>query len=120
MLPLFGTWLEQTRELQRESYGYDPQDGSDELRWLNYVREQTLAAFVELGEFIQNLAWKPWAKNPRLPDQEEREEAIVEMVDLLHFVANNLTALGVTDEELSLTYGKKMSVNRNRMAGGGH
>jgi hypothetical protein len=121
---LFGDWLEQTAKLQRTAYGADFALGSTDdpypLDWLGYVREQTLAAFVELGEFIQNLSWKPWAKDPRLPTGLERADAIEELVDVLHFVANDLYALGVTDAELNYVYEEKMEVNRDRMAGGGH
>ena len=79
-----------------------------------------LAAFVELGEYLQDLTWKPWAKSPRKPDPAERERAIEEMVDVLHFVGDALIALGVSDEDLSLAYQKKMDINRQRMARGGH
>lgn len=118
-MALFGTWLADTRELQVKSYGTDPAM-LDVPDWLEYIREQTLAAFVELGEYIQNLAWKPWAKEKRFPDEEDRAAAVEEMVDVLHFVANNLVALGVTDEELDFAYQEKMNINRERMARGGH
>lgn len=117
---LFLNWLSDTLALQRLSYGKDPQDGSDPEAWLTYIREQTLAAFVELGEFITNLRWKPWAAKKLLPTDEEREDAIEEMVDVLHFVANNLVALGCTDQELDEAYRRKMNINRERMATGGH
>lgn len=118
-MALFGTWLKETRELQVKSYGKDPAS-LDLPEWLTYVREQTLAAFIELAEYIQDIKWKPWAKSPRFPNVEEREAAIEEMVDVLHFVANNLVALNVTDEEFSEAYEEKMNVNRARMAAGGH
>ena len=122
MQPLFGSWLEQTAELQRSAYGYDPGNESDFETWIDYVRTQTLAAFVELGEFLQGLTWKPWAKEKRSVHQRpgDRENAIEEMVDVLHFVANCLYAMRVTDEELNEAYNNKMRVNRARMARGGH
>jgi len=116
---LFGTWLAETAELQRLSYGRDIDEMEFES-WITYVREQTLAAFVELGEFIQKLRWKPWGKVKSPPDDWEREEIIEEIVDVLHFIANDLYALGVSDEELSTAYKKKMDKNRERMAAGGH
>lgn len=119
MSNLFGTWLADTRELQRSSYGADPVSFPTELR-LNYIREQTLAAFVELGEFIQNLTWKPWAKEKRVPSGDARTLAVRELVDVLHFVANDLIALGVTDTELNEEYARKMQINRERMKDGGH
>ena len=118
-MSLFGSWLEETRELQIQSYGSDPA-GLDLPEWLEYIREQTLAAFVELGEYIQNIKWKPWARSAYKPSSVTRAEAIEEMVDVLHFIANNLIALDVTDEELNKSYEYKMQVNRDRMASGGH
>lgn len=118
-MSLFGTWLAETRELQVQSYGKDPAR-LDLLEWLDYLRDQTLAAFVELGEYIQNFKWKPWAKEPQFPNSDARDDAIEEMVDVLHFIANNLVAMGVTDEELTAMYEYKMQVNRDRMAAGGH
>lgn len=117
---LFGNWLSKTAELQRESYGYDPCIDTEFDTWIEYVRNQTLAAFVELGEFLQELVWKPWAKTKRLPNINEREKAIGEIVDVLHFVANALYALNVSDDELNELYEGKMTVNRKRMASGGH
>lgn len=102
-----------------EAYKKDPRD-LDVAAWLEFVREDTLAAFIELGEFIQELTWKPWAKEKRFPTEEERERAIEEIVDVLHFVGNDLVALGVSDMELTLAYKKKMQKNRDRMANGGH
>lgn len=121
MTDLFGTWLDETAALQREAYGNEP-GGWSFPRWIEYVRNQTLAAFVELGEFIQELEWKPWSAKADnwWPDAEERARAIEELVDVLHFVANDLYALGVTTEELNEVYTAKMTKNRQRMASGGH
>jgi dimeric dUTPase (all-alpha-NTP-PPase superfamily) len=119
-VPLFGSWLSQTAELQFKSYGYSPMHEGDFEVWITYIREQTLAAFVELGEFVQDLKWKPWGKLKAFPTISERAHAIEEIVDILHFIGNLLYALGVTDEELSREYANKMEVNRSRMAQGGH
>lgn len=131
-LPLFGSWLTQTAELQRSAYGSDPgenyKNSDDSLgrpdknfpEWIEYVRNQTLAAFVELAEFMQGMKWKPWGKEKRFPTLAERAHLIEEQVDVLHFVANALVALKVTDVELTAAYEKKMEVNRQRMARGGH
>ena len=117
--PLFGTWLRETGQLQSEAYGLDPATISTE-EWLEYVRHQILAGFIELGEMAQALPWKPWAKDKRRPWYDERSDALGECVDLLHFVANVLYALNVSDEELSEAYAAKMLINRERMSRGGH
>lgn len=116
---LFGTWLSETKTLQEKSYGTNPAALEDQ-DWLKYVRTQTLAAFVELGEYMQGLKWKPWGKVQQKPDPVDRSLAIRELVDVLHFVANNLIALGCTDQELNDEYERKMQINRDRMERGGH
>lgn len=118
-MSLFDNWLGETRKLQREAYGKVPA-ALETNEWLEYVRTQSLAAFVELGEYVQGLKWKPWGKDPRKPDPNERMLAIRELVDVLHFVANNLIALDCTDDELDREYSLKMNVNRDRMRRGGH
>lgn len=118
-MSLFGTWIKETGSLQKESYGYDPASETDYENWIDYVRTQTLAAFVELGEFLQSLPWKPWGKSKEV-FAEDRDSAVEELVDVLHFIANNLYALDVSDEELNEVYTRKMNVNRERMATGGH
>lgn len=118
--PLFGSWLSATLLLQREAYGYDPNDAADFERWIANIRDQGLAAFVELGEFISCFKWKPWSAVKRVPTDEEREAALEEGVDILHFVANGLVAIGVSDAELNRAYEAKMQKNRDRMATGGH
>jgi dimeric dUTPase (all-alpha-NTP-PPase superfamily) len=117
---LFSRWLTETAELQRTHYDYDPRGDDNFEHWINYIREQTLAAFVELGEFISELKWKPWGKLKKFPTISERQHAVEEIVDVLHFVANALHALGVTDSELDREYLRKMQINRDRVKQGGH
>lgn len=43
-----------------------------------------------------------------------RERVLDELVDVLHFVANMLVAIGVTDDEFEAAYQQKQAVNRQR------
>ncbi len=113
----FGSWLMRTARLQRESYATDPEalEGDE---FAEFLRFNALAAYVELGEALQHIPWKPWAKRRGRPVQQDRRDIIEEYVDVLHFIGNMLVALRVTDHELSTEYERKMSVNRKRMADG--
>jgi hypothetical protein len=47
-----------------------------------------------------------------------RNKFVEELVDVLHFVANQLVAAGCGDDELSERYAEKQQINRDRMASG--
>lgn len=110
---MFRDWLEKTLALQREAYQTDPPALRGEER-AEYLRWNVLAADDELHEFLNETHWKPWGKNQG--ELKDRGKAVEELVDALHFVANLLCALEVTDAELSQLYEAKMYVNRQRMA----
>lgn len=115
-MQLFGSWLHQTRELQKSAYDTDPPLLRGE-EWRAYMRWNTLAAQVELGEAIQEVPWKPWAVDLE-PTQEELLKFAKEQVDVLHFIGNMLCAAGVTDDVLSNLYLEKMRINEARQATG--
>lgn len=80
-----------------------------------YLSWNTKAAMVELAEVSIEYSWKPWAVDQPFVN---RERVMEECVDVLHFVGNMLTALGVTDEELEVYYKAKQEQNRQRKASG--
>lgn len=112
----FFDWLEDTRELQADSFGVDPSELEGD-EFAEYVRNNVLAAQVELGEFIQELPWKPWKSfNGRPVADAPRDRAVEELADVLHFIANLFVALRVSGRELTRVYQAKQQVNRDRMA----
>lgn len=111
---MFETWLSTTRELQIESYGHDPTTLEGE-EFATFVTWNSWAAVSELVEMMDELDWKPWAKLRGRPEQEARDRAVGEVVDVLHFVGNLAVALGLTDAELSQAYARKVQINRERM-----
>jgi hypothetical protein len=111
-------WLESTDRLQRETYGYgnmyevarrDPSVLTEYLDW-----NQT-AAVQELAEVREEFSWKPWAKDEPFVNRERVRD---EIIDVLHFLGNMLTSIGVTDEELERAYQMKQEINRQRAASG--
>ena len=63
----------------------------------------------------REFSWKYWATDDPFVN---REEVIEELVDVNHFVANMLVAVGVTDDEWEAAYRGKQQVNRERQASG--
>lgn len=119
----FRSFLTDQRLLQRTAFQRDPAALSGE-ELVEFVRWNTLAAVVELGEMLEPVrGWKPWDTKHRgdaagINDSEAREKFVDEGVDVLHFIANLLLTAGVTDAELSEAFKRKQDKNRARQESG--
>lgn len=74
-----------------------------------YITEMTLAAIVELSEFVQETAWKSWKKNAVTNKARAREE----LIDAWHFIINLSIALGMDAWDV---YSEFMQKNRENFA----
>lgn len=116
-MTLFGDWLSATKKLQEETYGFDfsqfATDGDpDKIKNLiKYLDMQYMAGIDEFSEFHNEISWKSWQSDGPYV---HRREAIKELVDVLHFVANALVAMDCSTDELNEFYLGKMQVNRHR------
>lgn len=110
-------WLESTEALQREVYGFDwDVIGRDADTISQSLRDNCFAAAVELlGEVPREFSWKYWAHDKPFVN---RDRLIGEIVDVGHFIANMLVAVGCTDEEWEDAYQEKQRVNRQRQLDG--
>lgn len=109
-------WLESTAELQEDSYGYSYEKFLvDEAGLTHYLDWNVTAAVQELAEIREEFSWKPWATD--LPFH-HRDRIRDEVIDVMHFLGNILTSVGVTDEELEAFYRAKQDINRRRQASG--
>lgn len=106
-------WLASTRALQKEAYGRDFDKPLDPDEFADAIVMQFAALIVELSEFMQEVGWKDWT-TPR--GWVNRDQAVGELVDVAHFLANILCRLDVTDEEWERRYRAKQEVNRKRQA----
>jgi hypothetical protein len=111
----FGNWLASTRTLQIEAFDVDPASLTGDDR-ADYVVWNSTALVVELGEFLQEVRWKPWQDGRGTIA--EPNLAHLEIVDVLHFVANIAIAVGLDDVELSRLYEAKQLENRDRVRTG--
>ncbi len=104
-------WLGSTYALQREAFGRKlPINDPDELA--DFVVMNHTSVICELTEFMDEIGWKDWT-SPR--GWVNRTQAIGELVDAAHFIANLACALGVTDDEWEKRYRAKQDRNRLRM-----
>lgn len=110
---LFGTWLKDTLELQRDYFGNDLPNFTGKDREVEAV-VQSYSATEELHEATAEISWKPWAKSEYF----NRDAYIGELVDALHFIANMLCLANCTDDELNDAYMEKMERNRARQRKG--
>ena len=110
-------WLKSTHALQREVYGFDwIALGHDTDSITESLRDNCFAAAVELlGEVPREFSWKYWAHDKPFVN---RDRLIGELVDVGHFIANMLVAVGCTDEEWEAAYQEKQRVNRQRQLDG--
>jgi hypothetical protein len=108
---LFGTWLTETLDLQIDAYGVDPGELTGGA-FAEFIRWNVLAADHELHEFMDHTQWKPWSN--RRGEIRDRDGAVEELVDVLHFIANLSVAMGITTAELNRVYEHKMAVNKQR------
>lgn len=118
-------WLSTTYGYQSKHFGIDYRRMNGDIDYrIDYLKTNLMAAMVELGEASNEIPWKPWAAS----SEEERERLFAdgrdrfvgELVDVLFFVANALTAANVTDGELVTRYAAKKAVNEGRQASGSY
>lgn len=111
-------WLATQLRLQVEGFNVDPSTlGGADLA--EYVRWNSLALTDELHEFLQEVQWKPWANDAGLV--RDRDAAVGELVDVLHFLGNLALSMGADDKEMRRRYKQKVAVNLQRQhADGGY
>ncbi len=93
--------------------GVNTSEMTDEQRqqWvLNYCR----AMSQEIAELTDSVPWKWWAKYQKF----DKQNARVEMVDLMHFLISIAQVLEMTPDDLYEAYTKKHKVNLDRQDSG--
>jgi dimeric dUTPase (all-alpha-NTP-PPase superfamily) len=60
---------------------------------------------------LREFHWKHWSHAKPFFN---RARVLEEVVDVMHFLANMLVAIGVSDDELEATYQAKQETNRQR------
>ena len=108
--------LEEIFRLQEQlnlKIGVDTAHMTDEQRqqWvLNYCRAMT----QEIAELTDSVPWKWWAKYQKF----DKQNARVEVIDLMHFLISIGQVLEMTPDDFSAAYAKKHKVNLARQDSG--
>ena len=109
-------WLESTKELQEGVYQYDYEKlRRIEAALTRYLDWNLTAAVQECAEIREEFSWKPWARDASFHNRNRIRD---EVIDVMHFLGNIMTAIGVTDGELEDAYQYKQDINRQRAASG--
>jgi dimeric dUTPase (all-alpha-NTP-PPase superfamily) len=104
--------LEEIFRLQKElnlRIGMDPEglDEAGQIQWLlNYAR----AMSQEIAELTDCVPWKWWARYQTF----DRQNARVELVDLLHFLVSAAQVLGMDADSFFQAYCRKQKINLQR------
>lgn len=86
-------------------------DEKEQIKWiLNYTR----AMQQEIGELIDSVPWKWWARYQKFDVQ----NAKVEVIDLFHFLVSIAQVLGMTAEDVHRAYVEKNKINHQRQDSG--
>jgi dimeric dUTPase (all-alpha-NTP-PPase superfamily) len=103
----------QLQEQLNRRIGVDTSNMTDEERqkWvLNYCRAMT----QEVAELTDSVPWKWWAKYQTF----DKQNARVEVVDLLHFLISLAQVLEMDANDIYEAYAKKHKVNVSRQESG--
>src|SRR2546422_11053394 len=86
---------------------------AEKTKWLlNYCR----AMSQEIAELTDSVPWKWWAKYQKF----DKQNARVEVVDLLHFLISLAQVLEMSPDDIYEAYTKKHKVNLERQDSGYH
>ena len=89
----------------------DTMTEEEQHKWiLNYCR----AMSQEIAELTDSVPWKWWAKYQKF----DKQNARVEVVDLMHFLISLAEILGMTAEDVFEYYSQKNKVNLKRQETG--
>ncbi|MGC8744851.1 MAG: dUTPase [Verrucomicrobiia bacterium] len=108
--------LEELFRMQRllnQRIGVDTDNMTEEerIKWvLNYCR----AMSQEVAELTDSVPWKWWAKYQKF----DKQNARVEVIDLLHFLISLAQVLGMTADDFYQAYVKKNQINFARQESG--
>jgi NTP pyrophosphatase (non-canonical NTP hydrolase) len=119
--PSFGQWLAETKFVQRTIFNnvfpaFNPDDATSLERRRQMMEANLLGLLAEAGEVAQEFGWKSWKKSS--VGTVNRDRALAELVDVMHFVANLLVILNVSGQELGEAYAEKLDENIRRQKEG--
>lgn len=74
-----------------------------------------MGLIIEVAEFLNETPWKSWPKDPtKRPDLERIAEEFVDMISYLGSWVSFLEMLGISPQDITLAYQRKLSENNSR------
>ena len=101
------------QEALNQRIGVDAR-GMNEDEQVTWLLQYSRAMSQELAELTDSVPWKWWAKYQTF----DKQNARVEVVDMLHFLVSMAQVLGMTADDVHELYKKKHEVNINRQESG--
>lgn len=102
--------LDKQRELQLIITGKDPSE-LEGIERIVFIKDMTLALFMELGEMLDETGWKPWATSRHVNEEPAQREG----VDVLFFLLNLMLVMRMTDGFAWMKmYDEKWQINADR------
>jgi hypothetical protein len=91
------------------------------------LKNLAVAMMMEVAEFLDWLPWKSWSerignkqKIDAMYSRSHRREALIELVDLQHFLNEAYIIIGASEDEVIELYEAKMAENHRRQDSGGY
>jgi dimeric dUTPase (all-alpha-NTP-PPase superfamily) len=112
--------LEELFSLQRElqvlmpPLGRDPSEIDNDADRIEFIMTSVYALEDELHELTGEIGWKPWATSRHI----NRDAALSEAIDALHFLVNIFLVLRASADEVMVQYRAKRQKNIDRQQSG--
>lgn len=103
-------------EKYHNTLGYHDRDPMTTKRHQERLRQIGLALFVEVGELVDSLPWKPWRAHR--DQQYLKDNALREIVDIVFFLVAMCELLDFTAEDFIEKYNYILKHNYIRLAAG--
>lgn len=116
MMDKFEELFKLQRELQvlMPPLGRDPAEIEDPEERIEFIMNTVYALEDELHELTSEIGWKPWATSKHI----NRDAALSEAVDAMHFLVNLFLALRASADEVMTVYRQKRQKNIDRQQAG--
>lgn len=103
------------QEVLNKRIGVDTSQMTEEQR-IHWVLQYCRAIQQETAELVDSVPWKWWARYQKF----DKQNARVEVIDLLHFLISLAQVLEMTPTDFYEAYTKKHRVNLQRQETGYH
>lgn len=106
--------FEAQRKIQILAYGKDPSDITDPQERIQFIKDMETALRMEMGEFLDETGWKPWATSNHVNE----EAAQGELIDMFLFFINLCLVTNFESDAFEAKFFEKINRNLERQLAG--